>query len=1217
VRGQATNGIPPRAIIEGDFAEERAVRKSNLDRSQTSVHFRDPACRGTHRGGSSVRGRGQLDADSQVGTLPVLPPPAARVALLTLLHSADPEALLAHAAGPFCTPGRQTGRLPLLAVRQGGIRDELQERAACAGSAGWLGAPVVVFAELPALLAGDLAPLTSFERRVLLETLLDRMALRALANARARRGVIETLDRLFGNLISERTPPEEITTSCPSEADAWEVRRDEDLAALYAAYIDAVAALQPVNGVPRSDGRDGRTLAAEAIRARPDEVRRRLRRPFGSSDEPVTIVVYGLNDLRRGWDRLLDALRAAAFIDEVRVYVPLDEVQGAGAAAEREAMEAIGEHELLDALLTRSPDHLVRVLAQDIESSSGLAPLRRALLRADATELAPTGDSSVRALSAPDMARELETVARRVKQLVVDEGVAPHRIAVVSRKSRPYGPRAVDVLRRHGVPVTARLRTNLTEVAAVAALLRVFAAAATGFPWRTLAELAESPFFALDLDAGMLKRASASGGHRSLGAWAAALDDLVAEAQHAEQTGNGNGHRLPPLARAKRAAESFAAFRATAEPFAVSRPRADWITLALRCLGCEAGGERSPAFREGLWGFARHAYRPPHDERDVLLVDAVRRDAAALDGLGELLVEWHGALSLRAEAAGEVLSPAAWHAELLDALTDVESVISTPHRRGVQVLEASAAVWRTFDHLFLVGMSAGDFPAEPTGRELFAESERETRYTAGLPLDPARVWFAREASLFRMLVGGTRRSLHVSYAHADAAGATQIPSAYFDEIVSRFEPSPVETVQGSQVAPRTLDDVWCADDLVLFAARRWADTTARARAEAERALAQVASDGDRRALLERVLRAAHVEHERRAMRLAPPGNRTDVTRPWNGAITSPDLVAALAARYADTVWSASQLETYGRCPFTFFASYVLDVRGLEEPDEDMDGRTRGELLHVCLERVHSRLAADLGDDALTTAGLSRAAKVIPDVVRRTLSEFEATGHGGVRALRAVRERELVTLLDTYLRWEVAENEKPQRRATPRRRPLQTQVVFGMRGQPPVSLERGGRVLKLRGTIDRVDALTEPEVLGWRYVVDHKTSDAALKPLDLYDEGAVLQLPLYIHALERLDRDATGVWGGAYQIVKDDCKRAAALHPRTLDRGRIREGSNKTEQTAASRLHDAVDLALGHVDGVRGGAFPARIPTCVTSCPPFCGMTDVCREDRAARGGPKR
>jgi hypothetical protein len=427
-----------------------------------------------------------------------------------LLHAADPEALLTHAAQPFCT-SRAAAQLPLLAVRQGGLRDELQARAARAGCPGWLGTPVVVFAELPELLAGDQAPLTRAERRALLDGLLTSIPLARLGGARAHRGFLDALDGLFGDLVAERVAPERLTV--PGARDgAWETVRDSDLRTLYAAYLEAVAGLQPQDGVARSDGRDGRTLAAEAVRTRPDEVRRRLRRPLGGPDEPVTIAVYGLNDLRRGWDHLLDALLDAPFVDEVRVYLPLDHVVGDRAATERASLEAIGEHDLIDALLARRPREVVRVPdARSDGASDVLASLRGALFRTDATSGPHTPTTPVAAVGAPDLARELEVVARRVKRLIVDKGAAPHTIAVVSRKSRPYGPRAVEVLRRHGVPVTARLRTNLAEVPAVAALLRVFRAAAEGFAWRTLAELAESPYFDLALDVGLLRRVSTRG----------------------------------------------------------------------------------------------------------------------------------------------------------------------------------------------------------------------------------------------------------------------------------------------------------------------------------------------------------------------------------------------------------------------------------------------------------------------------------------------------------------------------------------------------------------------------------------------------------------------------------------------------------------------------------------------------------------------------------
>jgi hypothetical protein len=124
-------------------------------------------------------------------------------------------------------------------------------------------------------------------------------------------------------------------------------------------------------------------------------------------------------------------------------------------------------------------------------------------------------------------------------------------------------------------------------------------------------------------------------------------------------------------------------------------------------------------------------------------------------------------------------------------------------------------------------------------------------------------------------------------------------------------------------------------------------------------------------------------------------------------------------------------------------------------------------------------------------------------------------------------------------------------------------------------------------------------------------------VSLYDDGAILQLPLYLHALERAGQGGKGVWGGAYHVVKDDCSRTAAIHPRTLDKKRIREGFTKGEQESAARLQDAVDLALMHVDGVTAGRFPAALARNAKGCAPYCAMRDACRQDRVPAGIPSR
>jgi hypothetical protein len=54
-----------------------------------------------------------------------------------------------------------------------------------------------------------------------------------------------------------------------------------------------------------------------------------------------------------------------------------------------------------------------------------------------------------------------------------------------------------------------------------------------------------------------------------------------------------------------------------------------------------------------------------------------------------------------------------------------------------------------------------------------------------------------------------------------------------------------------------------------------------------------------------------------------------------------------------------------------------------------------------------------------------------------------------------------------------------------------------------------------------------------------------------------------------------------------------------------EGANPKK--AAERIEHALDQALDHVDAIRDGIFPARIPSCSKSCPSYCEFKDTCRE----------
>jgi ATP-dependent helicase/nuclease subunit B len=1104
---------------------------------------------------------------------------------LRLYHSADPEALLLHAAEPFLCAGRPAEPLPLLVVRQGTLRDEVTDRAARAGCVGWLGEPLVVFGELPARLGVLRAPLSARERAVLLRRLARERGLAHLERAFAHPRMLQAVDALLGDLHAERATPERLAEALREvELDGWDARRNTDVVALHAAYLAALSLLPRRYGIPRSDGRDGLALAAELLREQPETVRDRLRRPFAHGDERCAIRVVGLMDLRRGWGLLLDALCESGIVDEICVYLP----SGDGAAQR----EALSDHEVWDRLRARAAS-VHEVGTAEREPALGL--LHDALFRTEPLAIGPS--PAVRGVAAPDEEREVAEIARRVKRLIARDGNAPERIAVVMRESRPYAPLVATALRRLGVPVTARLRYAATDSGAVGALLNVLRAAGHGWTMRELMRVAQSPYFSVDLHLGTLRWIGSLAPLDSIAGWEAALVELAARAAADEET-EAERRGTPSPERAARALEGLRAFRAVAEPFSRPRPLSQWIEATRAALGC---GDR-PA---GLWELRRNAERVPNTLDDRVAVDAVRLDCRALDTLEALLADWAAAL-VHDPAADPSLDAAAWYRELLTALEAEEVVLHTTHQRGVQVLEAFAAVGRPWDHLFVVGMSGGAFPADPAPRPLYSHHERTRLHEAGLPLDTQEIWYGREAALFRALAGAARRSLTLSYAYAGADGGARLPSAYFEEARERIggddDASWIDTIPGSCVVPRLPQDVGCSAELALFAARAWQEPELRE--EARAGLAHLRADPAFARRIEHLLHTTRVEHARQQARAIT--SRRDAVHAWNGRIEDEALLGALKGRFGDIVWSVSRLEAYGNCPWSFFAKQVLNLEAVAEPEDDLDPATRGSLLHLCLERLHRALCDDYGDHALDPVHLPRAEALLREIVPAAMEEMARRGWMGDEALRPAREQEILGTLRRYVRWEMDEHAKESRRATPTRAPYRFEYAFGMDGEPEAALVRDGRTLRLRGRIDRVDALTDPAAAGWLYVVDHKSGASSLSPVGKYEEGAILQLPLYIHALESRF-EGSKVWGGAYQVIGKPA-RPGALHPHTIKKGQVVRADGVRTAEAAARLDAALDHALDHVDDIRGGVFPARIPGCSKSCPSYCDFKDVCRED---------
>lgn len=1012
--------------------------------------------------------------------------PEPPLATLRLATHPDPAALLELAAGPFlCRVER--GAEPfvsptcLLALRQGGLRDDLYALAAARGIPGWFDPGICVFHELPQWLgASQLRPLGEFERVALIEHLLRREGGPLFAGRES--AFLAAVDRLAGELVAEGVSPEQYDAAVAALAgrEPFEQARDQTLARVYRSYVNELARLG------RRDGRDALADSARALAADPVALAHRL----GARRE---LRILGLADLKGGWRLLLQALLHSPALDAVVLYAT---------------------HPL--------------VLPPPLARCAHLEPAAEAARPA----------IHVDAVAAPDPDTELEHVAAAACRLI-EQGAAPHRIAVIARDGRPYPDLAVRALERAGVPATARRRIGLLEIPVVRAVLALLQASAHGWTRRDLVELGSQPYFASDIDTRIVNYLGFRERIAGLDAWRAALDRLLQQARAAEFAAEDDDERRPrslPAAWVERARERFESFAGSAGAANEPRTLGDWLAWLDDWL------ERDP------WRIERRIGRVVGERWEVL-----RLDLLGWRHLRTVLGEWRAAQD-EWPGDGNPIAPECF-LDRLRAVLAGDVAVYTQTRRGVQVQEALAASHRSFDHVFLVGMNAGAFPRRPPSSMVLGEHEREALRRTGLPLETSAEWEEREQALFGTLVNAARTSLTLTWVSRDELGGAANPSSFAELACERFG-----------IVPRQPDP------------------------EPLRTSESAAARASRVAVIERHRATGHPS-------------------PWNGLIESSDLLAWLAAEFGDErLWSPTSLEAYAKCPWAWFSERLLRLQALEDPDEDMDLRVRGSVLHDALRRFYGAARERAGGPVvLGAADQAWAVPALHEALRAALAAARETLWLGHPALREVKQAELARLLERYLEFEIEENVKALDGRTTAGRTVRTAVDTHELPFNEAILERCGLRLRYRGIIDRIEVGVDPRAPGnWVAAVDYKTSKysaPAAGNREGWCDGVVLQVPLYAHALTQL-RPGARVARVEYRAIKH----AERVH--LLSLARVRRAGVENDSEALTRMEAALDAAAHHVMGVRAGRFPARpAPSC--GCPPFCHGWDVCR----VGGGP--
>jgi ATP-dependent helicase/nuclease subunit B len=257
----------------------------------------------------------------------------------------------------------------------------------------------------------------------------------------------------------------------------------------------------------------------------------------------------------------------------------------------------------------------------------------------------------------------------------------------------------------------------------------------------------------------------------------------------------------------------------------------------------------------------------------------------------------------------------------------------------------------------------------------------------------------------------------------------------------------------------------------------------------------------------------------------------------------------------EQVFSATRLEAYANCPHAYLLEYELRVELLENPEDifEISALDRGSIIHHFLDTyIHDGAVPDR----------------LPDLFAAVCEPYRDAGRVGRAVFWEHDRAEMARDLATF-----ALRDAEHRRAG--EQPAATELAFGLaRGEldaVPIALS-DGRVIRFRGSIDRVDSRPDGSLL----VLDYKTGGigvyTAIERDDPVQRGRRLQLAVYGHAARHWVADPERPVESRYWFI--------------TQKGGFRRVGYPLDTEVEARFRDVLTVLI---DSLSAGHYPARPP----------------------------
>lgn len=437
------------------------------------------------------------------------------------------------------------------------------------------------------------------------------------------------------------------------------------------------------------------------------------------------------------------------------------------------------------------------------------------------------------------------------------------------------------------------------------------------------------------------------------------------------------------------------------------------------------------------------------NEDDFYTVDALRQGYDAFLGVLDSLVVCFGEKDISKQDFYEALSLAISLQSIgvipqnLDEVTFGEADRIRPSRPKVA---------------FIIGANQGVFPRLSDNKGVFANNERKHLIELGLEISDNSIYASIDENflVYSNLACATDK-LYISYSQTTLSGDVLEPSSFVLQIIENInptlvdEPSLLEPNKNTPETSKALYSEFCR----------------RINASSEAATLKYIL-GDK---AEKIY------------------NLIDNSR-LNKSI-SKENVKKLYGK--DLYMSATKLDTFNRCKFSYFCKYGIKAKKIEPADFNV--LQRGTIVHYVLERFFSEYKEnikDLSDDKLNNLTDEYINEYLDSIV-------------GFKSVRNAKHEFIIKKISRALKAVIKHLSEEFKQCD--FRPVACELEIGGEGIPLEIEYNEGKVI-FNGSIDRVDSFD-----GYVRVIDYKTGSKKFKLPDVLF-GLNLQMLLYLYAVTK-------------------------------------------------------------------------------------------------------